>query len=441
MVFHQSDSTGTLVSLDQQVNKHDGELLRHDDDVENDVQHRLRQQYVQTSLLLEIDEADECKDDEDSADDCWMGHHDFPTSSSAATSRVPLYLPVANTTSSSPSIKVDEYLNQLPYFQDKCDELLSLPPRVYTGTAAATSFARSDERILYCNQGERVSSTSTQNDVIVTDRATTCHILAMRSTTTTSSLSSPAASPTQPPMASMAHLDGVQYSDCVRSMVREHVTYHSNDQSSHDEKVSLEVHVVGGFNDEDGTSSELSEWLIRLLADLASDAEFRDTVSFVLKTCAITTMNDTGYQCPVGRGLAMNIRTGQIYLARCDDDATGPASVLRSVYLWTSRKHLRVVHSALDRTSRLIIEPFEFRPFEHISALLKLDDRSLLKNTSTSPDVEEDGFCNCVRRSLRFLQHVPCEQVFGLRLDQPLIFERRSNTSNNGWKLVQQPMP
>mmetsp|Transcript_12017 Transcript_12017/g.28921 ORF Transcript_12017/g.28921 Transcript_12017/m.28921 type:complete len:528 (-) Transcript_12017:286-1869(-) len=500
MVFHQSDSTGTLVSLDrtqpvlfkQQPSQRDGGEVVLEVSSSSCQQHsHEQQQYVQTSLLLEIDEEcddhvddeefeDDGDDDDDDDDDCWMGRSQrqkkYPAS---APQRVPLFLPVVasageeenkggeegSVSSVPPSIKVDEYLNQLPYFQEKCDELLSLEHRQFTNASCGLNHQES-ERVLYCHQGERASSTSDQNDVIVSDRATTCHILAMRSTTTTASTTSTTTTTTttQSPMASMAHLDGPQYTDCILSMVREHIMYHNNNSSISQEseeeekksdeddcffvstqdsistsnnKITLEFHIMGGFNDEDGTSSELSEWLIRLLADLAGSEEFSRSnidIDFVLKTCAITSMNDTGYQCPVGRGLAMDIQTGRVYLAQCDDDAMGPASVLRSVYLWTARKHLRVIHSALNAdddndnegtSSRIVIEPFEFRPFQHIPSLLKLNDRTLLKSTSTSPDVEEDGFCDNVRRSLRFLQAVSCEQVFGRRVDQPLIFERR----------------
>ena len=485
MVFHQSDSTGTLVSLDRtqpvlfkpEQQQH-GEVVVLDPSRSSSSQES--QQYVQTSLLLEIDECDNVDDEEDGCDiedDCWMGQSQRQSYPSPEPQRVPLFLPVAEeaeedeSVSSVPSsksmIKVDEYLNQLPYFQEKCDELLSLEPRRFTAACSHSTGCR----VLYCHQGERASSTSDQNDVIVSDRATTCHILAMRSTTTAR---------TQSPMASMAHLDGPQYTDCILSMVREHVTYHTNNNCGISErdveeekkfndgdefsvestqysnnkrdKITLEFHVMGGFNDEDGTSSELSEWLIRLLANLASSDEFSSrcgiNIDFVLKTCAITSMNDTGYQCPVGRGLAMDIETGRVYLAQCDNDMMGPAPVLRSVYLWTARKHLRVIHSALRPSSTIVIEPFEFRPFQHIPALLKLNDRALLNSTSTSPDVEEDGFCDNVRRSLRFLQEVSCEQVFGRHVDQRLVFERRchrqlsslsSNKNQQQWDLVLRP--
>mmetsp|Transcript_12018 Transcript_12018/g.28926 ORF Transcript_12018/g.28926 Transcript_12018/m.28926 type:complete len:505 (-) Transcript_12018:286-1800(-) len=477
MVFHQSDSTGTLVSLDrtqpvlfkppQQQLQDGGDVVLEVSSSSQQQKSHQQQQYVQTSLLLEIDEeCDDHVDDEefedDGDDDCWMGRSQRQNYPAAAPQRVPMFLPVAavaaeeegsSVSPAPPSIKVDEYLNQLPYFQEKCDELLSLEHQQFTATSCAGlnhQVNEADRRVLYCHQGERASSTSDQNDVIVSDRATTCHILAMRSTSSTTTKESP--------MASMAHLDGPQYTDCILSMVREHIMYHNNNSSISQEseeeekksdeddcffvstqdsistsnnKITLEFHIMGGFNDEDGTSSELSEWLIRLLADLAGSEEFSRSnidIDFVLKTCAITSMNDTGYQCPVGRGLAMDIQTGRVYLAQCDDDAMGPASVLRSVYLWTARKHLRVIHSATTGatdSSRIVIEPFEFRPFQHIPSLLKLDDESLLKSTSTSPDVEEDGFCDNVRRSLRFLQAVSCEQVFGRRVDQPLIFERR----------------
>ena len=247
-------------------------------------------------------------------------------------------------------------------------------------------------------------------------------------------------------------------------MISDHIQYHSNNSNKEEEEekkseeddhdtssspsniIKIDVHIMGGFNDHKNSSYEITEWLLELLSQIA--IEHAHTIQMVLKTCVVSTINDTGYGCPIGRGLALDVHTGNVFFASCndnDDNIMGPHPVLRSVRLWsssppksaTNHHSLTVVHDVLRGGSVFTIEPFQFQPFQEIDWLLSLDDTMLLQCTSTSPTVEEDGFCMSVRRSLQFLRSNNCRTIFGQSVSQPLIYVR-SKQYPNQWILQQQ---
>jgi hypothetical protein len=322
----------------------------------------------------------------------------------------PIYFPVAG--------RVDEYLKHHPEIVEGCDQLLANDPVVLD--------VSSSDRILYVGQGEVAHALPTQCDVLVTDRATTCHMLALRSE-----------SQFHLPLTSLTHIDDTTYDSCIRSMVYEHLTHHQDrfqeekkeeTDLSHD-LINLQLHVVGGFEDSEECSSNISSWLLRLLAELADD--FKDSIKMTLQTCAISSLNDNGYRCPIARGLAIDLRTGEACLAKVDQAITGPAPQLRAVRVWSGLKSLNVIHTSSSNGLRL--EAFSYAPIADIEQLLKLPDHLLLQFTSTSPDVEEWGFCDDVRSTLQFMIDVPCSKVFGPSADHSLFFLRKG-ASNTCWK-------
>ena len=133
----------------------------------------------------------------------------------------------------------------------------------------------------------------------------------------------------------------------------------------------------------------------------------------------------------IGRGLGVDTRTGDVFLASVESDVAGPLPVLRSVRLWSQSKErkLSVVHT--ERSNQFVIPPFSFEGCPELQQLLQLPDDWLLRYTSTSPDVEESDFCSSVRETLRFLRDVECTHVFGKNIDRPLTFKRSS--SSNSW--------
>ena len=168
----------------------------------------------------------------------------------------------------------------------------------------------------------------------------------------------------------------------------------------------MDIHVVGGYKDLNGTSRELSNWLFQEMATLAQD--FYSCIEFTLQTACITTMNtscsSSSHLEPLVRGLALDCRTGQVWMAHCPEQ--GPAPVSRAARLWVQpRGAPPTLHRIFTHDSHeLVLTPFHVVPFKGLETLLRLPDHVLLQYCSTSPDVEEDDFCSSLRRTLQFLK-------------------------------------
>ena len=194
-----------------------------------------------------------------------------------------------------------------------------------------------------------------------------------------------------------------------------------------------------------------------------------------LETCAVASANDDGTGCPLGRGMAINVGTGKVFLAEVDDTDTqhesmsappspvveffkdnvdgddqllntcghnvssslGPEVTLRSVRLWAAAFHpgqqkqgnrLIVIHR--PNSDYLCVDPFFFCPHVSATGLLNCSDEELLRITSTSPEVEKDNFASNVRQSLTYLNQNKSSDIFVG--DQPLVFGR---VGLNGWVL------
>eukprot|EP00535_Pseudo-nitzschia_heimii_P009088 CAMPEP_0197191560 /NCGR_PEP_ID=MMETSP1423-20130617/23613_1 /TAXON_ID=476441 /ORGANISM="Pseudo-nitzschia heimii, Strain UNC1101" /LENGTH=523 /DNA_ID=CAMNT_0042644237 /DNA_START=96 /DNA_END=1667 /DNA_ORIENTATION=- len=442
-----------------------------------------------TELLISLD------------DDC---------SSRSDSEHAPLYLPLSENHSwqeQSHDSEIDEYIVRNYYnINGKETELDSdpdqpqlaqcmLPGAQKLQESRATLLASkgrgvSQQRLLYVAQGERANATSEQYDVLMSDKATTCHILAFRSRIEGTRSMHCAG---DLPLTSLTHLDGTQYEQCIRVMIQEHIDYHhrsyrnkrkrtkfgEEEKKSDDcrevcdvrscsrrDNITIDIHVMGGFNDVDSSSSDITEWLTRLLAQIAH--EFRDEragVRMVVKTLVVSSSNNEVDDCnndsPIGRGLGIDLRTGTVFLTDIQNNDSGPVPILRSVRLW-SRSHLEphrlsVVHtiSGVEDLWRSLglnisdtickhyslfwVEPFRLRLAMDADALLRLPDKLLLRYTSTSPDVEDAGFCEDVRAAMTFLkQHCDImkddgRSYFGERFDKPMVFafRHRSNFSND----------
>jgi protein N-terminal asparagine amidohydrolase len=380
MVIHElGGSTDTLVSL------HNGYKSGHHQALSVD---EPTQVFRQTNLLLpELTVKEE--DDEKSWYSCTEGEE--PGSSSAE----PLYLP-----SDASSSAVDDYLPRV--LLETRDELLLHKHVEYT--------SQSRERLLYVGQGELAHAIPVQCDVLVSDKATTCHILALQSESINCN--------GQLPLTSLAHIDGTQYSKCVREMIQRHANHHRQQQHGKP-GIRMVVHIVGGFNDAKETSRKLSCWLLHLLADVAQ--EHAKYMTMTLQTCCISSLNDDGRGSPIGRGLAIHTKTGRIMLARCQGSVTGPCRSLRSARLFSQPNTLACIHS--ERMNGIIIDAFAYESARmDLDFLLSLPDEILIQHTSTSPHCEDDDFCTSLRATLQWMRDVPHTTAFPL--GDRLIFKR-----------------
>lgn len=393
MVIANSNSCSTLASLD---------------DVRkiglNDVQFNKQSaatSYISSSICLPADDLDD--------------EIDYYSSSKR---QQQLYLPADKDEA------VDVCLGAIPEVMESADELLSQTPRHFS--------VESSERLLYVAQTEVAHATAAHCDVIASDRATTCHILALRSSSSSNG-----------PLVSLAHIDTVGYEQCVRKMVQEHKRFHNDsdeekkeEETSSCEPVSIDIYIVGGFEDEDDSSRPISNFLIHLLSRIASEDPAH--LNMTLRTCAITSMNDDGFSAPIGRGLGVDVVTGEAFLCKVDEAVAGPTPNLRSARLWSGNNNneetLSLIHSCWS--TQMFVQPFHYAALAQADALIALPDPILLNYTSTSPNVEEDTFCQRVRSTLSFMANSPAETVFGAACNQPAVFARVGRT--NQWQQQQQ---
>jgi hypothetical protein len=485
---------------------------------------------VQTELLISIPDTSSSSSNSSSS------------SSVKAEVHVPLYLPLREHQQSLSrknrfGLDVDEYIARNYYNIDNdetnnCHPCHQQPQALSSNTVLpgaeilrdsrerllASKRRRSctggeEDRLLYVAQGERANATCEQYDVLMSDKATTCHILAFRSRTTSEQQADH-----QLPLASLTHLDGPQYEECVRDMIREHIDYHhrdntrrtgksrrkrtkfaeeekksedcrepnhdgSNQNSSGNGNITIDIHVMGGFNDIDSSSSNITDWLMRLLARMAQ--EFKDQrvgVQMVVKTLVASSSNNEvdlrNNDSPIGRGFGIDLRTGNVFLTQHEIEtrtsartssfsSSGPVPVLRSVRLWsrccsTQPHRLSVVHTVKDvhdlwasfgiekddairkEYALFWVQPFRFRSIPDADHLLGLADDLLLQYTSTSPDVEEAGFCDELRASISFLKR-QCvtkkedgRSYFGKSYDRPMVFSMRHDDPKQAADVQQQ---
>lgn len=325
-------------------------------------------------------------------------------------------------------------------------------------------------RVINVIQGEIAHCTPNQADILVSDDATTCHIVAIWSRCIGVDSDSKEGSL----MATMAHIDGPGYGGCIRDAVGEHIKHHSSHANNDDDRgvISMSVHIMGGFNDEDGSSIEITNDILQTFAAVSREYERYyinrglPRMQITLETCAVATANDDGTGCPLGRGMAMDVATGRVFLAEvhevdyvmsnfmlttCDgmgtvadhklpmydgiSSARGPAATLRSVRIWESAfypsnrkqvKKLCVIHQPSD--DFLIIEPFFFTPHNALNRLLRCTDEELLGRTSTSPEVEKSNFVHKVRESFMYMTQNNSSEVFSL--GRPIKYCR---VGLNGW--------
>lgn len=319
-------------------------------------------------------------------------------------------------------LSVVDYIQHIPSVNESLRKLKSKP------TVTLTKSNVDARRIINALQGEVAHATPEQVDILVSDRATTCHILALRSTradsgddgsSSSSSKSSPSAVRV---LASIAHIDQPAYESCIQSMMDMHKRYHGAGN-----KIIVEVHLVGGFNDERGSSQKLTEHLLHTLELI--DRKEKQHIDIIIKTFCVSGLNDDGSRAPIGRGLAIDIASGDVFLASVDETVAGPAVVLRNCRLWSApigqSPRLCSVHTPLS--NHIAVHPFDFEWNEDFMYLCSLTDEELLEETSTSPSVEQDDYCDQVRESLAFMKDHNVEDVFGPDGGRKVLYFERSD--------------
>jgi len=228
-----------------------------------------------------------------------------------------------------------------------------------------------------------VCSAANNIDIIGTEDATTCHILVFRCRSTTKT--------------ALAHLDGsAQQLHSIPDMLALF--------SGQEKDEGLDVHVVGGFHDEDNDDRYTSEALSTSLFNVLC----RCSVKLHLRTacvCELNTISD--HRAPVNmpaiRGLSVEVRTGEIYPAQFVD--RGPDLAVRVARSLTGPPELSNVYDA--SRSLLVIVPFPYSPLPSVHDALTMSDEQLLHFFSTSPQQEGPNFVSDLRRTFSFLAEHP----------------------------------
>lgn len=423
MVIVTSDSCKTLVQLeDHDVNKSydvDSPCYESESSASN-----ADAIFVATDLLLPADGDEYDYEDEEesfeSGDYTVQPQPQQQPKQQQARIYLPKQLVTAGGKGHQQQLHVDDCLRCIPQLVEGTDELLANSTRQFSST--------SHERFLYVSQAELAHATSQQCDLLLSDRATTCHILAVRSTSSNVGIA----------FGSMAHVDsGNCYEDDIRAMIQQHRIQHQSSSASRpvdgDDLVHMDLHILGGYSCD--KSRDISNWIMAILAQLAT--ENKTWLRMTLKTCAISSMNDNGHASPMGRGLGLDLKTGLVFLAKVNDLAAAtPALYMRAARLWTTtmpeERRLGVIHTFSDNTIQIDPRPLSsWKPFPQLNLLLQVPDQLMVQLVSTSPHAEEnvEEFCQHVRLTLECLRK---HHISVGTSDDPLLFRRVAYT--NVWK-------
>ncbi|XP_013394418.1 protein N-terminal asparagine amidohydrolase [Lingula anatina] len=235
--------------------------------------------------------------------------------------------------------------------------------------------------LLYVLQRE-YAGTAPEDDVISvlgSEDATTCHIVIIRHTGSGAT--------------SLGHFDGCDTESAVRDMVKLVTNLSEGKMNGR-----IEVHMYGGFIDDQNTSAELSLSLL--------DALHKQPEDIHLMTACITDLNDEvrgGIHWPVFYGVAVNVKTGETFKASFPDK--GPDIPLRAGTHFTGMEEMMNMY---DMERKLLkIGPFSYGPFPYIDRLLLLPDEYYRMHLSTSPAQEPSGFEADVRKTLEQIKNHP----------------------------------
>ena len=402
--------------------------------------------------------------------------------------------------------KIDEYLARIPRVVSRAQELLQ-EEALNSNLLDRLAGHQHDHRCLNVLQGEVAHVSADHADIVVSADATTCHVVALRSTTSTcDNTQQQNISAATAPFVSLAHIDQA-YDTCLENMIKEHIAHHDeqsakqfnhsvteldgtglflDDDGDEDNNflstseatstqpptgasrrkpsfipdldfgqpdlplqqqtlsleeepktIYMELHIAGGYLDQDGLSQQLSNQIIARFDDLAE--QYQDRVRITLSTAAVSSLNNctaNNSNKPKSRGLGIVTKTGQVFAVKSSLPARlqGPALEVRSARAFRTAQSepcLAVIHDRSCRQGEIRIDPFLYQQRQDLNVLLRVPDQVLLKVASTSPEHESQEFCANFRRTLSFVNTVPADKVFND--GKPLVYVR-STGDLNAWE-------
>ncbi|XP_078097017.1 protein N-terminal asparagine amidohydrolase [Mustelus asterias] len=239
--------------------------------------------------------------------------------------------------------------------------------------------------LLYVLQREFATTTPKDDSVSIlgTEDATTCHLVVLRHTGSGAT--------------SLGHCDGLETELMVSLMLNAVKSLSVGCDSGR-----YEAHLIGGYIDERSSSQSLSLELLEVFNEQPENIH--------LATYCLTELNDVvkeDIHCPVIYGIAVSVKTGEIFHANFPDK--GPDEVIRSARNLLGGSVLSVYDAEMKQ---LQVKPYPWAPFPDAEFWFQQTDQMILQYFSTSPLVEPPYFANHMRSIFQFLNHSPKEPLF-----------------------------
>ncbi|XP_050394354.1 protein N-terminal asparagine amidohydrolase [Patella vulgata] len=291
---------------------------------------------------------------------------------------------------------ISKFLSQQSHFEESAKVLCNGDTRVV-----------GPEGLLYVGQREFGGTTSSDDviQVIGSEDATTCHLVIIKHTGSGG--------------ACVGHFDGCGTSQGLKDMI--HLVQNLSHGTS---QGRLEIHLAGGFKDDRKLSAALSLEILNCLRIIPEDIH--------LMTACITDLNTTmknGVPFPIIYGIAINIKTGEIFKAKFTDK--GPDQPLRSARHFTGGEQMLNIYDHVNRN--LTIGPFSYDPHPRANQYAQLPNHVIRKHLSTSPEQEPAGFEDTVRAAFLHLRDYPDPMKSHFAHKGP----RRYKKERNGdWTLI-----
>uniref|UniRef100_H2XRS9 Protein N-terminal asparagine amidohydrolase n=1 Tax=Ciona intestinalis TaxID=7719 RepID=H2XRS9_CIOIN len=262
---------------------------------------------------------------------------------------------------------------------------------------------------LYVMQGELATVGGADKSIkcVGTDMATTCHIVVIRCRQTATT--------------SLAHFDGSFLVDGAKEMLKSIENIRTPEGA---QGYDLDLHIIGGFDDDRKLSGKLSTDLLRTFQTLSSDRGLklylRTFCCSPFNTCVVT-KHGVEINSPVIFGVVVTVGDGKIYGADFAEDARGPVRAMRAARGVHGRKQMFNVYDYVKE--RFIVPPFTYQPLPFIEEWIEQSDSFIKENMSTSPDVEPAFFAPDTRESLRFIATHPNPMHSIFKSNLPLFYK------------------
>ncbi|CAG2199620.1 NTAN1 [Mytilus edulis] len=249
------------------------------------------------------------------------------------------------------------------------------------------------------------SATSPEDEKILvmgSEDATTCHIVIIRHTGCGA--------------VCIAHFDGYGSDKAVKDIMRV-----MNDLCKNKPFGRYELHVAGGFKDDDESSEKVS---IKTLNAFNSTSE----EIHLMTACICGRFKQRGKErreFPVIYGLAVNVKTGDVYRGTFLDH--GPDMPLRSARHFTGTEEVINVYD--HRKSQIRLDPITYSTMDEIELLCRMPDLFIRQHLSTSPDQEPPHFEASVRAALVQIRDYPDPKKSMFADGKPRCYNLESNGS------------